>query len=613
MNNKITPKDQSVKLCLKDRRYYIDFYQREYVWSDKTVLRLLDDIFFPFDLSYEEHKNQDLNEAVLDKYNWYYLNIFITNDVDGHVYIVDGQQRLTTLTLIAAKLYHLIEDHLLKNTLKDCIYGEDIWKGNIFRIDSERRRNVMNAVLEESEYSTFANKTEENIIARYKDISKYIDDKQMDAKKLKTFVYYFLERLVLVELKIEKDDTPMIFEVINDRGEALKPFEILKGKMVGALDKTDTEKYSNIWDESFNQLRDIEDAFFSDYLKSQFVYRRNSKLEKDINNLYHRFIYEDNDIANRLAFRRRDPNYTLNIKDFIQHNLVYYAALYAKIRKNADPYLFYNKDINERDSQYQMIMAACALNDPQEADKIHNIAKELDRLYVALVLNGIYDSNRFMEISYSLNEKLHNADITEYRHIFDDIIRNEISEIRKISDVPSLLEYDYFIKKDYSNLNIRFLRYLYARVEDYLCMQMKVKPANDIQYISTRTGDVGGYHIEHILSRNETNKGYFETEDEFNIMRNQLGGLLLLKGRNNISSGNEEYNDKLKTYSNGLNWGRTLTSDFYHCNKDFEDFNDTLEKEHKVRFQSIAIFDKSALEKRNKLLYELVKIIWEID
>ena len=72
----------------------------------------------------------------------------------------------------------------MKNTLKDCIYGEDIWKGNIFRIDSERRKNVMNAVLEESEYSTFANKTEENIIARYKDISKYIDELEKQNAKI---------------------------------------------------------------------------------------------------------------------------------------------------------------------------------------------------------------------------------------------------------------------------------------------------------------------------------------------------------------------------------------------------------------------------------------------
>jgi len=41
------------------------------------------------------------------RYPWYYLNTYVTNTIDGKVYIVDGQQRLTTLTLILTKLYHL--------------------------------------------------------------------------------------------------------------------------------------------------------------------------------------------------------------------------------------------------------------------------------------------------------------------------------------------------------------------------------------------------------------------------------------------------------------------------------------------------------------------------
>ena len=104
----------------------------------------------------------------------------------------------------------------------------------------------------------------------------------MDSKKLDTFISYFLERLVLVELTITKDDTPMIFEVINDRGEALKPFEILKGKLVGALDKNDTEKYSESWDKALSQLFSIEDAFFVDFLRSRFIFKRNSKIQYSI-------------------------------------------------------------------------------------------------------------------------------------------------------------------------------------------------------------------------------------------------------------------------------------------------------------------------------------------
>ena len=134
----------------------------------------------------------------------------------------------------------------------------------------------MDCILKDTERPTlFKNKTEETLIARYDDISDYIDKKEMNEKKLDTFICYFLERLVLVELGITKDDTPMIFEVINDRGEALKPFEILKGKLVGALDKHDTEKYSEMWDTSINRLFNIEDEFFIDYIKSRFIFKRN--------------------------------------------------------------------------------------------------------------------------------------------------------------------------------------------------------------------------------------------------------------------------------------------------------------------------------------------------
>ena len=141
----IHPKDQTVEKCLKQREYYIDFYQREYVWDKDIVNILLDDIFFTFELAYEEQKGKDLSPEILAKYNWYYFNIYITNNIDGKEYIVDGQQRLTTLTLIAIKLLHLSQQEKdffenLLDTLKDCIYGKDKFKGNIFWIDNEKRK-----------------------------------------------------------------------------------------------------------------------------------------------------------------------------------------------------------------------------------------------------------------------------------------------------------------------------------------------------------------------------------------------------------------------------------------------------------------------------------------
>ena len=147
-----------------------------------------------------------------------------------------------------------------------------------------------------------------------------------------------------------------------------------------------------------------------------------------------------------------------------------------------------------------------------------------------------------------------------------------------------------------------------------LCDNINQKAQHDVLYITTKTGDKTGYHIEHILSHSATNISYFESEEEFERERNKLGGLLLLKDKVNISSSNEEYQDKLKTYSNGLVWGHTLCENFHHnTNKDFLTFNEKIFSDKEVSFKPYKIFDKNALNERSKLLYEIVKIIWEVE
>lgn len=627
MGQTITPDKQSVENCLNNKTYYVDFYQREYVWGQETAKTLLDDIFYVFELSYSEYKNSELNPAIIEKYNWYYLNVYITNRIDGKKYIVDGQQRLTTLTLIATKLYHLLDETIgiernIKELLRPCIFRNDGFE-YIYNLDHCKRRRVMDYLFKDNFIPIdllYHNKTEQNLVERYKDISKYLDEKLLgsvrDSHKISSFVFYFLKRLVLVELEISETDTPMVFEVINDRGEELKPFEILKGKMIGSLSKDDTDDYCQKWDNAIRPLDKEEDMFFSDLLKARFIFKNNSELEKKLNKQYHRYIFENNEIALKLGFQKTNEKHIQNIKTFISQDIVYYSKLYKKLlsANENNPYLTYLKKINSLSGHYQNIISACFINDPQEDEKIMLISKECDRLWVLLNLNGIYDSNDFQNITFQLNELLKGATIDQYKNIFDNILRVTISEKYRIDSDVSLLEYAHFIARTYSTLNIRFIRYLFARVEKYLCENIKQEPQNPVEYISTRTGDKTAYHIEHILSRNETNLNYFESEEEFDKQRNLLGGLLLLKDRANLSSKNEEYIDKLKTYSASLVWGHTLCEDFYHStNKDFLDFNERVFKDKPISFKPYSVFDNRALEERTRLLYEIVKIIWEVD
>ncbi|AJC86594.1 DUF262 domain-containing protein [Campylobacter sp. RM16704] len=613
MENTILSNTKSVEECLK-QTYNIDFYQREYVWSRETAKILLDDIFYNFDLCYEEYKNSDIKEEVISKYNWYYLNVYVINNIDGKKYIVDGQQRLSTLTLIASKLHNMMQNNNklkgLGELLGQCVYHNNGY-GCTFNIDNNKRQNIMSRIFKaENVDIRYNSKTEENLAKIYNYISTYFDIKfqDNDLKKLQSFALYFLKRLTLVELSISQNDTPMIFEVINDRGQALKPFEILKGKLIGVLNKTDTDRFCEIWDIAFKKILDHEDEFFIDFIKSKFIFKRNSELEKNINNYYHRFIFENNSIADNLKLRKQDKEHILNIKSFIEKDISYYVVLYAKIIKSDNEFLRYCKDINSLSGQYQNILAACKINDIEEKEKIETIAKEYDRLWVLLKLNGIYDSNSFQEITYSLSEKLKNANLQDYQKIFDDTLRDIIKNKKNLLEVISLLDYQSFASNNYSNTAIKFLRYLLARVEKFICDSIGQTLQNDVVYISTKNI----YHIEHILAHNQTNIKYFDNEEDFKVKRNFLGGLLLLNGKVNISSSNEEYDKKLNTYSGHLVWAQSLCKNFYHKNVLFLNFNEKFFAGD-IKFEPYDKFDQDALEKRTKLLYQIVKIIWEVD
>ena len=106
----IAPDKQNIDGVFSNTTYYIDFYQRDYRWTDEPVRRLLDDLFYKFTDKYERSKHLEPSQATIAvHYPWYYLNTYVTNIIEGRVYVVDGQQRLTTLSLILIKLRHMAQ------------------------------------------------------------------------------------------------------------------------------------------------------------------------------------------------------------------------------------------------------------------------------------------------------------------------------------------------------------------------------------------------------------------------------------------------------------------------------------------------------------------------
>src|SRR5207237_5262612 len=91
------------------RSYFIDIYQREYKWTEENVKMLLNDIEVRFSL-HKRTKTQakEIQEDVLERFEPYFLNTYLTSTTATSTSIVDGQQRLTTFLLILIKFYHIL-------------------------------------------------------------------------------------------------------------------------------------------------------------------------------------------------------------------------------------------------------------------------------------------------------------------------------------------------------------------------------------------------------------------------------------------------------------------------------------------------------------------------
>ncbi|MFW6008502.1 MAG: GmrSD restriction endonuclease domain-containing protein, partial [archaeon] len=296
----------------------------------------------------------------------------------------------------------------------------------------------------------------------------------------------------------------------------------------------------------------------------------------------------------------------------IREDFDYYSNLYLKIidedifNKSYGQYVFYNR-LNEQNRQYLLIMSACTCDDPNEEIKIKEVSKLFDRHFVLLQLFGCYDSNSFTDSIVYLNNAIRNKDIEEIKDLFLKRLIEDINKVKNIG-INDLFHYSLFKDRN-NNLPIRFIRYFFARIENYISSSGGFEELSKNQFydLVRNKGHVNGYHIEHILSNNDENRSLFNNDEEvFQNERNRLGALLLLKGKDNISSSNELYINKLKTYSSSNLWNRTLISDFYHTNKDFHQFinNEGLD------FKPYNKFDGDAVEERQKLLFDIVKKIW---
>jgi hypothetical protein len=151
------------------KKYSIDYYQREYKWVAKQLAELVSDLTGKF-LAVDQPDHAP-------KYPGYYLGSIIISEKGSQPFVVDGQQRLTSLTLFLTYLRRLQEDRDEVVSVDELIYSEKFGEKS-FNLDVPDRNDCMEALFEHGASDAPADAPEfvHTLVARYSDLDGLFPD-----------------------------------------------------------------------------------------------------------------------------------------------------------------------------------------------------------------------------------------------------------------------------------------------------------------------------------------------------------------------------------------------------------------------------------------------------
>lgn len=211
------PEHFSVKRILSESTYSIPIYQRNYAWEAPEVTQMI----------------LDIRDSMNAGSNVYYIGTLVVNEhkINDRIEyeVVDGQQRLTTLFLIASFLNN--EKHI------EAADTSSLWlnKPNIEFKSRGTSQKTCKAILNNKHHLLSDDNQNSAILHAYKLISEFLPSKN-EVHNLTDFTSYFLNNVILTRVEVpDGTDLNHYFEIMNNRGEQLEKHEILKTRLMDAL------------------------------------------------------------------------------------------------------------------------------------------------------------------------------------------------------------------------------------------------------------------------------------------------------------------------------------------------------------------------------------------
>jgi len=501
------PDTKTVRGIFDGTNYYrIPDYQRPYDWGDEEIEQLWDDIYSAFESNDE----------------YYFLGpVILAQTENGELEVVDGQQRLTTLTILFCILrdFHLKslkgkEDEKLKNQILNAIESMVDKKYRLRLITQAHYQNqfeqeILEKIIFPKERLT--KKEKEKPRFKYMNAAALLK-KKLDAlnnkhgiSQIKSITRYMFEHVVMITITCSSRVSAIkLFQTLNTRGLELSLADLTKSSLLSRLaDDKKRAQFMTSWHE-VEKIAENNDELLTDLLTFYGYYLLASKPKRS---LYEEF---------ERRFRLKDSNKVIyefkKFADYYDEILNMKSKVIYSLRYLPDKVFWKTVLITAKDKEFSKFGALC---------------EELRRLYYCYWVAG-YTTAKTRDFSFKLIRLIKKgASLGEIK----DEINRKMKEDNVLKWIKEDLEYDVY--------GVTWLKPLLILVE-----YGQTDESVFIEYSRN-------LHVDHILPEEWEKKSYWKkrwSKEKADYWLHKLGNLTLLSGRKNIRASNEEFPKKRKIY-----------------------------------------------------------------
>ncbi len=576
----------TVRQLLIGRRYRIDAYQCQYSWSARHVEDLVNDLT----ACYREQWRPEHERSDIVGYRPYFLGCLVTTREDGASYLIDGVQRVASLTLLLIYLHHAQEGRTDVTSVLPLISSRRFEEESL-NLQVAEGDPVLRALLHGTPVPADPSPFGRALLARYQDIESVFPDDLLD-EQLPFLVDWLLDRVVLVEVETQRGTALEIFGATGERGNRLTGSDLLRGLILAELDSADVEKVETAWRRGVAALDELEPGGAADFIRHWLRAKHAQDAADDaaIGMAAHRWVADQG----RTLMGLHEP---ADFRDLVLHDFDRLGERHLELLRAArtlteglEP-VYYNA-YNAMTLQYPLILAAVAPDDDDEAfrAKARMIAGALDIFVARCMITGT-------DFRYPIVQGRFFALARELRGMEPDKLAPRLGEELLGSDDP----YEDFATFGVHPRNRAHIKYLLARMTAW------VEQRYGLPHTFATYAVPGRYEVEHVLADRPELRPELPPR-RFQEVRDRFGALLLLPRDVIAVQAGLSYLRKVERYKKENVLARSLHGAFYDDNPVLAALTDA----HELPFAPVRLeFDEAAIEQRQEVYRRLVALVWD--